>query len=176
MMFNLIFSAISSLYFSLEFEINLHRQDYFFFEGENQTAHCYQINNTVTLLLSHLDNFSVYKKNVTGDSFTFTWQGFLVNGEEMKKDSTFSEIPNLSFENFTFLSPIIRYLDDNIEPVYQMEDSFNYWYIALIIFTLGILFESKSRGLQFLRQILTKNHSNEKSCESDEEQYTINLQ
>ena len=159
MIFNLLFAAVSSLYFSIEFGIDLKdKQDYLFFEGQNQTAHLSRINNTITLYLSQQENFSVYETNVNGYFFIFTWQGFLVNGQEMQQDRSNGEIVNIHFEKFTFLSPIIRSFDKDvdIEPVYRVESSFNYWYIVLIIFTLGVLFESKSHGMRLLKRLLDR--------------------
>ena len=65
------------------------------------------------------------------------------------------ETYDTNFEKFTFISPIIGsyYNEVDLEPVYSVKNSFNYWYIALIVFILGVLFESKSHGVQLLRRL-----------------------
>ena len=158
MNFNLLFAAVSSLFFSIEFGIDVNDgQDYLFFEGDNQTAHLSRVNNTIALYLNFNEKLCVYKTNVSGDSFIFTWQGFLVNEEPMQQSYLNCEAFNTNFEKFTFISPIIGsyYNEVDLEPVYSVENSFNYWYIALIIFIFGILFESKSHGMQLLKKLLT---------------------
>lgn len=158
MNFNLLFAAVSSLFFSIEFGIDVNdRQDYLFFEGANQTAHLARVNKTVTLYLNVNQKLCVYKTNVSGDTFIFTWQGFLVDGEAMQQNYLNSETFDTHFEKFTFISPIIGsyYNEVDLEPVpvYNVKNSFNYWYIALIVFIFGVLFESKSHGMHLLRRL-----------------------
>ena len=53
MNFNFLFSVVSALSFVVEFPVNSNNtQDYFFFEGNNQTAHLYRENKTLFLHLS----------------------------------------------------------------------------------------------------------------------------
>ena len=158
MNFNLLFAAVSSLFFSIEFGIDVNdRQDYLFFEGANQTAHLARVNKTITLYLNVNQKLCVYKTNVSGDTFIFTWQGFLVDGEAMQHSYLNSETFDTHFEKFTFISPIIgsyyNELDLEPVPVYNVKNSFNYWYIALIVFIFGVLFESKSHGMHLLRRL-----------------------
>ena len=158
MNFNLLFAVVSSLFFSIEFGIDVNdRQDYFFFEGDNQTAHLARVNKTITLQLYLDEKLCVYKTNVSGDSFIFTWQGFLVNGEAMQQSYHNSENFDIHFENFTFISPIIGSYYNEVGlkpvPVYSVKNSFNYWYIVLIVFIFGVLFESKSQGMHLFRKL-----------------------
>ena len=148
-MFNLLFATISTLSFSIEFQnkFNVVLQNYFLFEGENQSAHLYRVNDTLTLLMVQGRNYSLLKSKVyvNDDSFTFSWPEFTINGQKMKKERNVGEISNHHYENYTFLSPLITFSDVKpVKNVYSIKDTFNYWYIVLIIFVMGIIFESKS--------------------------------
>lgn len=159
MNFNLLFATISSLFFTIEFGINItDRQDFLFFEGENQTAHLYRFNNTVCFYLNQDEKTYQCCTNVSGDTFTFTWQGFLVNDKKMQQCLSTDKIPETNFNKFSFLSPLVEYFYNkaDVEPVYSIENSFNYWYIVLIVFIFGVLFESKSYGILLLQRLFSK--------------------
>ena len=159
-MFNLLFASVATLSFSIQFKNRFDaRQDYFFFEGKDQTAHLYRFNDTLTLTLQQGQNYSVHKSTVNDGLFTFSWLGFKVNGKEMLSEKMIGKISGQHYENFTFLSPVIRFSEPEyeIENVYNCsEGSFNYWYVMLMLFVSGLLFASKSQGIKILKRFINQ--------------------
>ena len=83
MEFNLLFGLVSTLSFHIQFIVTHdERQDYFYFSGENETAHLFRENNTVTLYLAKDLNFSIYEADLLG-TLSFTWEDFKINGIAM---------------------------------------------------------------------------------------------
>ena len=169
MNFSLVFAAISSLSFIVEFSINSQsKQDFFFLEGENQSAHFSRDGVFLTLYLNQRGNFCLYNSTISEESFRFSWDGFKINDNEMKSIQSTGNIVNMQFDHFVFISPIfgITTTDDatKVESLYSVNGDVNYWYIVLIVFVVGVLFESKSQGFELtkrfihaLRSELTKN-------------------
>ena len=157
MNFHFLFSLLSVHSFVVEFPVHVgDKQDYFFFEGENQTAHLYRNNYTLGLYLSHGSNYSLYNAEINQNNFIFSWFEFSVDGVKMTLSDKVGSVDDLQFENFTFLSPITDVISNEgeAECVYQL-NSVNYWYILLIVLLVGALFDSKTHGLEMVKKIVT---------------------
>ena len=172
-MFTLLLTSIAVLSFSIEFEnkFNDERQDYFFFEGKNQSAHLSRVNNTLTLFLYKSGNFSIYRSSIESGNLTFSWSSFRVNEEKMNLEKSVGEISNLHFENFTLLSPLITFSNKEPTPIQVLnctDGSINYWYILLMIVMSGVLFESKTHGAQMIKRLLNRYSSVQTNDDVDE--------
>ena len=155
MNFHFLFSLLSAHTFVVEFPVHVgDRQDYFFFEGENQTAHLYRNNHTLGLFLSRGSSYSRYYTEINQDNFTFSWDEFSVDEVKMNLSDTVGSVDDLQFENFTFLSPVTKVSlnEGETECVHQL-NSVNYWYILLIVLLVGALFDSKTHGLEMAKKI-----------------------
>ena len=156
MNFNLLFSLLATQSFVLEFSVHVwNRQDYFFLEGDDQTAYLYRDNYTLGLHLSQGSNYSVYKTQIDQRNFIFSWHGFAVDGVEMTLSDAAGSIGDLKFNNFTFISPIVEVIsyEGETECVYQLNDNVNYWYILLIVLVVSALFGSKTHSLGIAKRM-----------------------
>lgn len=155
-MFNLLLTSVIIFTFSVEFENNFNtEQEYFYFEERNQSARLYRVNDTLTLILHQGENCSVYRSAIKSGNFTFSWLGFKVNEQKMEKETGCPQYETIS-------SPL-RY--SNLEPITETvysctKDSFNYWYIMLMIILSGAFFESKSQGMQMLKRLVNQRNNN----------------
>ena len=144
--FYILFKIVSTLSFSLLFNVNLDfRQDFFFFEGNSSTAHLYRENSTLFLYLQNKENHFIYNGEISGEELEFSWQGFLVNGVGMNSTHTKS-INGLDFDTYTFLSPILNEIDkQDLNPQEAKKDSkekrIKYWHIVLIFAIISVFFE-----------------------------------
>lgn len=154
MNFTILFAIVSSLSFSLKFIVDKgKRQDFFLFEGNNQSAHLFRIDRKLQLTLMQNGNYKVLTSNLDGYNFLFSWSGYKVNGKEMvlfKPDKN-ARIWNSKYNTFTFISPFIdgwEPLDCPILPVYSCEKKspINYGYVAMIGVGILILCQSKVLG------------------------------
>ena len=92
------------LSFVIDFKLSLNqKQDFLFFEGVNDSAHLFRQNSTILLNV----NNELYKTDIV-DRIQFSWKGFKVNGSEMEKIKSTGEGEILTFDAFTFLSPIVK--------------------------------------------------------------------
>ena len=147
--FSLLFALVSTLTFSLHFEIDCNEtQDYFFFQSSsNCTAHLYRRNNTLILFLKQDAAYEIYNYNVT-NNFEFSWDGYKVDNEKMVCVRTNEQVDDLSFDSYTFLSPILSFYEvtllggDEPEPVFGCKEV-NYGYIAFILISVFLGFELK---------------------------------
>ena len=165
MNFNFLFSVVSALSFVVEFPVNSNNtQDYFFFEGNNQTAHLYRENKTLFLHLNHNHGkmFSFFNTTIKRGTFLFSWKGFKVDGVDMLLQRSNGDIQHSKFEHFTFVSPIINVLDieSPVTPVYNLENDVNYWYFFFLTFAAGILLESKTKGFSIFKQLVQSSNKN----------------
>ena len=165
MNFNFLFSVVSALSFVIEFPVNSNNtQDYFFFEGNNQTAHLYRENKTLFLHLNHNHGkmFSFLNATIKRETFIFSWEGFKVDEVDMLLQKSNGDVQHTKFEHFTFVSPIINVLDieSPATPVYNLENDVNYWYFFFLTFAAGILLESKTKGFSIFKQLLQSSNKN----------------
>ena len=90
-----VFYFISTLTFVFKFSVNLDsQQDYFYFEGTNQSAHLSRSQKIVTLHLSQGENFSVFREIINQSTFRFSWIGFKINGKPMNLTNQREILPN----------------------------------------------------------------------------------
>ena len=157
MNFNLLFSLLATQSFVVEFSVHVgNRQDYFFLEGDGQTAYLYRDNYTLGLHLSQGSNYSIYETQINQRNFIFSWHGFSIDGVEMNLSDAAGYIGDLTFNNFTFLSPIVEVIsyEGETECVYQLDnENVNYWYILLIVLVVSAVFESKTHSLGIAKKV-----------------------
>ncbi len=149
MNFNLLFTALATLSFSVKFQVDSGaRQDFFLFEGANQSAHLFRDGESLTLYLQQSDRYTIYKLQLKSSNFTFSWNGYVVNNQQMLLQDSTGNVNDVVFQDFTFSSPIIELLefDCSVEPVYKLSNDINYGYIVLIFLGVGLLFKSTDVG------------------------------
>ena len=151
MNFTILFGIVSTLSFSVRFNLDEgKRQDFFLFEGNNQSAHLFRIDYKLHLNLMENGKHKFLTSNLDGYNFSFTWKGYKVNGKDMVpyKSNKNTQIWNSTYNTFTFISPLItdwEQLECPPEPVYSCEKktSINYGYVVMIGVGLLILCQSK---------------------------------
>ena len=151
MNFTILFGIVSTLSFSVRFNLDGgKRQDFFVFEGNNQSAHLFRIDYKLHLNLMENGKYKFLASNLDGYDFSFTWKGYKVNGKDMVpyKSNKNTQIWNSTYNTFTFISPLITdwdQLECPPEPVYSCEKktSINYGYVVMIGVGLLILCQSK---------------------------------
>jgi hypothetical protein len=159
-----MFTTVASLSFLIEFPINSHlKQDFFFFEGKNQSAHLCRDNQSLILYVNKQNNFTKHTITIEENAFIFSWDGLLVNNNKMRLDSSSGIVKDLHFDHFTFMSPNFD-LGLNKNPteatVLTGENIVNYWYIVLIVFLISALFNSKDRGIELVKKLFNSFGSN----------------
>ena len=135
MMIQTVIGFVSALAFVLEFPVDSNvKQDYFYFEGRNESAYLSRINDTVTLYIEREGNFSYYTTETNQSSFIFSWSGFKMNGIPMSLNKSEGTVYSFSYTSYLFLSPIIDYMSDCgtscPEQVFTHIEGVNYWYIT----------------------------------------------
>ena len=146
MEFNLFFTLVTALSFSIRFDTDSSpKQDYLIFQGDDATVHLFRENNTLVLYLRHDEAYNIYNYNNITNDFSFTWEGYKINEETMILIKSFGDIGAMIFDSYTFLSPIADFYEPSfsIEPVYRHSSTINYGYIALIVVGVVLGFESK---------------------------------
>ncbi|MCP4458323.1 MAG: hypothetical protein GY816_09930 [Cytophagales bacterium] len=159
MEFNLLFGLVSALSFHIQFIVTHdERQDYFYFSGENETAHLFRENNTVTLYLAKDLNFSIYEADFLG-TLSFTWEDFKINGIAMTLVRANGNVESSKYNTFTFLSPMIHepLLVCSTQPVMTFK-SINYGYLIAIVSIVAAVFDLKPVVVKRIRDILLKQH------------------
>ena len=157
MEFNLLFSVVGALSFVIEFDILPdERQDFLFFTGDNTSAHLFRENNTVFLHIADT-HFETYRTDIE-NQLEFSWDGFKVNGTEMKKVKTNGNVAKLNFDVFTFLSPIVKNepREEAIIETLLTSEKLNYYYILAIVFLSVLLIDSKPRTFHLIQDIFRR--------------------
>ena len=154
-----VFHFISTLTFVFKFSVNLDsQQDYFYFEGTNQSAHLSRSQKIVTLHLSQGENFSVFREIINQSTFTFSWIGFKINGKPMNLTKSEGDTSELNYNSLLFMSPILDEIEEcssNCSEEILQYNSVNYWYIVLIVLTIGVSLNLKEEAVNSLKKILT---------------------
>lgn len=158
MNFNILFNIVANLSFTIDFyNSDESYQDFFIFNGDNTSANLFRKNDTIILYLKLINDFEIYNLDNITDSFSFSWSKFTINNEQMKCVKNSTEIKNLKFTNFTFISPIIDiYSDFIVEPLLETLgkfNGFNYGYLVLITVFVGIILKSKIISLELYIKI-----------------------
>ena len=151
MQFNILFAVVTNLTFVVEFPISVNEthQDFFLFNGVQESAHFFRNNTTFSLLIEQGENQSLYELSSSSKSVIFSWEKFKINGEEMKHVRAVGNVKKNKFHSYTFLSPLTSvHFDDSIQAKPLMTNSFNYWYIVAIIFIGGFILETTGVSLK----------------------------
>ncbi len=161
MNFTLLFAVVENLSFVIDFKLSLdQKQDFLLFEGANDSAHLFRQNSTILLNV----NNELYKTDIV-DRMQFSWRGFMVNGSEMEKIKSTGEEKLLTFDAFTFLSPIVR-INEEEEAKEEYFHSFlsqkiNYYYIFAIVFFIVLLVDAKPRTFRLVKDLFSRMNESE---------------
>ena len=154
MNFYVVFNTVSTLTFVFEFAVNLeNKQDFFYLEGQNQSALLSRTNDTIFLSIQHEENFALYSDTINQSTFEFSWKGFRINEKPMLIEKKEGRIHAFNYNNFLVLSPILNQIEECIvtKPEHFFHyDSVNYWYIVLIALAVGITIDSKEKSLKLI--------------------------
>ena len=111
---------------------------------------------------------AAYYQTDVGSVLEFSWKGFKVNGTEMVKVKSDGEFP-LDFNTFTFISPILdSHCSEILQKVYFNSPDLanvNYGYIVGIVTIVALIFDSKSKMMQILRQLFRKVDQDDREAE-----------
>lgn len=142
---NFVYTLVTSLAFTVVFDVNdSQKQNYFLFGGEETSAHLFRVNDTVTLYLGDRDSNAIYQTGNINSGFTFSWDGYLINNMYMNNTRYIGNLGSLEFDSFTFLSPLMEILETCVisEPcpgsLYQCEGT-KYGLVTLIVLGIGLL-------------------------------------
>ena len=156
---NFVFNVVVSLSFVSRFNVTIdERQDYFIFNGNDTTAHLSRSNKTVRLVLLSGNNYELYQTYNVTNNFTFKWNGFIIDDQEMYCVNSSGKIDQIQFDSFSFLSPYLELEKEEFEfcsceqAVFNCED-INYGFIALIMFGIGIGLRSDAMVMRIWKQI-----------------------
>ena len=153
-----VFHFIATLTFVFKFSVNLDsQQDYFYFEGTNQSAHLLRSQKVVTLHLNQGENFSIFHETVNQSTFTFSWIGFKINGKPMNLTKSEGDTSEFNYSSLLFMSPILDEIEEfssNCPEQILQYNSVNYWYIVLIVLTIGVSLNLKEEAVNSLKKIL----------------------
>ena len=146
---HILFEAIATLSFTIQYNLsNSTFQEFFFFEGNQSQAHLYRKENGLHLYLNHKEMFSSYKfENITS-TFSFSWPEFTVNDTKMFVVHEV-DLKDFDFTDFTFISPLLEMYDDCkfqplIDQLQQITD-INYKYLILIMVAVVIVIKADVR-------------------------------
>ena len=151
MQFNILFAVVTNLTFVVEFPISVNEtyQDFFLFNGVEESAHFFRNNATFSLFIEQGENQSLYELSSSSESVIFSWERFMINGEEMKHVRAVGNVKNNNFHSYSFMSPLTSvHFDDSIQVKPLMKNSLNYWYIVAIIFIGGFILETTGVSLK----------------------------
>ena len=148
MEFNILFVIVASLSFTIEYDIDSNtKQDFFIFTADQEgSVHLFRENTTINLYLRSNSSFELYQSLTPGKQFNFTWDGFRIDGKQMKMIKSNGQIEDLNFNGYTFLSPHIGVMcepveNPQLEAIYQNSET-NYGLIVLIVLSIGMLLKT----------------------------------
>ena len=185
MNFTILFHAIGSLNFHVQFSVlSYYTQDLFFFQGGNSSAHLYCNNSTVSLYIHDDKDFQLYQADIL-NKLKFSWRGFKVNGTDMKIIKSTGSLDLNNLNEFTFLSPVLDLNPDtlmescsdgfnesvnNAEFIHSLNlKNVNYGYIAAIILIITLALELKMKIPLIIERLFGKQNEPELE-ESDYEE------
>ena len=108
-------------------------------------------------------SFEAYQVDIK-DKLEFSWDGFKINGSEMKKVKTSGNVSKLNFDAFTLLSPILKMDEPREEAIMETlltSEKLNYYYILAIVFLSVLLIDSKPRTFHLLKDIFFRKKESE---------------
>lgn len=154
MSLNFLYNLLASLVIIITFDVDSNeKQDYFVFHGDNSTAYLFRTDNVLQLSITTNYGFRHYETTEITTQFTFTWDGFKINGRAMQIIRSNGNISDLDFTGYTFLSPSID-IDQRLEcneeqPLRLLCSKTNYGLLALIVLGIGVLLKSHSIASKF---------------------------
>ena len=159
--FNLLFTLVASLSFSIKFNIDTNsKQDFFIFSGENTTAHLFRDNETLNLFLETISGYKLYQISNITTEFEFSWNEFKVDGRQMEIVRSHGKLCTFQFNGYTFLSPWIDVIPNQVvehhqELVYRKSD-IKYDLLALIVLAIGLLLKTDAVAFHIWEKIRLK--------------------
>ena len=145
MEFNILFTLVASLSFTVRYNMDSNtKQDFFIFTADNEgLAHLFRENTTINLYLRSNSSFELYQSSTLGKQFNFTGDGFKIDDKKMEMMKSNGQIGELHFNGYTFLSPHLGVMlepveDPQLETIYQNSET-NYGLMALIVLSIGML-------------------------------------
>lgn len=172
--FSLFFSIVASLSFTIKYTVNSNdKQGYFFFKGDNSSAHLYRENRILNLYIQSNSSYELYEFPNVSREFSFTWKDYKIDGKNMIMIRSNGKVVGLEFSGYTFLSPYIdiihdQKVDSKLEPIYQ-NSPINYGFILLIVLCIGVLLKTDVPAIK-LWEIL-HNSTNIPETVDDEDLY-----
>ena len=184
MNFTVLFHLIGNLNFHVQFSLHsANTQDFFFFQGENSSAHLYRNNETVSLYLRDDKEFELYQIHILNE-LDFSWRGFKVNGTDMRKIKSTGVTNMEGLNEFTFLTVVVDLQADVLMNPYSpnvsetiTEGEFmqslnfknvNYGYIAGIMLLIVVVLELKIKIPLIIERLFGQQIEND-FAESDNE-------
>ena len=188
MNFTVLFHLIGNLNFHVQFSLHSdNTQDFFFFQGENSSAHLYHDNETVSLYLRDDKDFELYQTNILTE-LEFSWRGFKVNGTDMRKIKSTGVTNMEGLNEFTFLTVVVDLQADVLMNLYSPNvsetitegefmqslnfNNVNYGYIAGIMLLIVVALELKSKIPLIIERLFGQQIEND-FAESDNETMEI---
>ena len=140
---------VASLSFVSKFNVDVgEKQDYFSFNGNDNAAHLSRSNGTVNLILMSGNNYELYQTFNVSNSFTFKWDGYMVNSRKMNLIKSSGKVNQTQYDSYSFFSTELEFEKEQLEKdelefcscdqtVFGCRD-INYGLIALIMFGVGV--------------------------------------
>lgn len=159
---NFVYSLTVGLSFIVRFNVNLDsKQDYFLFNGDNSTAHLFRQNQTIKLFLQCNTSYRHFEMPNVTNQFTFEWKGYTINNKNMNiVSSKGDKLNGLTFDAYTFLSPILHFAEHRKEaieiyhePLVQCQD-INYGFFVIIVFAVGVVLQLGIIGPKVFEHII----------------------
>ena len=160
MNFVLLLTTVSTLSFTVRFRVNNERQqDYFIFEGVNQSAHLFRQNSTLYLRCMQEERIALYETNLTDNHFNFSWLDFMIDNRAMKSTIKGENITEMKFDYFVLISPQFEdtNLDYTVNPNYELH-GVNYWIIVGIVITGAMISRRNPRFREIFTSIMSYFH------------------
>ena len=184
MNFTVLFHLIGNLNFHVQFSLHSdNTQDFFFFQGENSSAHLYRNNETVSLYLRDDKEFELYQIHIL-NKLDFSWRGFKVNGTYMRKIKSTGVTNMEGLNEFTFLTVVVDLQADVLMNLYSPNvsetitegefmqslnfNNVNYGYIAGIMLLIVVALELKIKIPLIIERLFGQQIEND-FAESDNE-------
>jgi hypothetical protein len=87
----------------------------------------------------------------------FSWIGFKINGKPMNLTKSEGDTSEFNYSSLLFMSPILDEIEEfssNCSEQILQYNSVNYWYIVLIVLTIGVSLNLKEEAVNSLKKIL----------------------
>ena len=157
--FVILFTIASALSFTMQFGVDSGpNQDYFMFQGKNQTAHLHRKNQTVYLHLVQGNNLETYVREMEETEFLFSWNHQMINGKPMNVIKKIGNVTSMHFDLFTFISPVYDAFEDLDCNIQTQIKGVNYWHIVGVAILVAFLCKANLLPRRVIAALLTKEH------------------